>query len=347
MRSFSQLKIDGISDCHCQGIAIDKKREYMYFSFTTSLIKTDLKGNIIGSVKGIVGHLGCIAYNDIDNKIYGSLEYKNDSIGRDIINTLNSDIVFQDRFYIASFDADKITRKDMDAEKDGIMTAAYLSEVIADYSAKGHRYGCSGIDGITLAPKPGSKEGTFIYVAYGIYDDTRRRDNNYQIILSYDYNKIISQFSPLKQDSLHLIGPECYDNKYFVYTGNTDFGIQNLEYDKDNNCLFAAVYKGRKLCFPNYRLFAIDINCPSEYKRLRGLKENGNVLKLKNFGFFKHRGKIYGSNFKFGSEGMISLGDNKFLFVKKFRNETRHGAIVSAFRLHPDLGFIEEEIDLI
>ena len=58
---------------HCQGIAIDKKREFMYFSFTTALIKTDLKGRLIGSVTGLLGHLGCIDFNDEDGRLYGSL----------------------------------------------------------------------------------------------------------------------------------------------------------------------------------------------------------------------------------------------------------------------------------
>ena len=47
---------------HCQGIAVDGKREYIYYSFTTALIKTDLEGNVVGTVTGLLGHLGCIAF---------------------------------------------------------------------------------------------------------------------------------------------------------------------------------------------------------------------------------------------------------------------------------------------
>lgn len=36
-----------------QGIAVDLKNGYMYFSFTTELLKTDLQGKLIGSVKGM------------------------------------------------------------------------------------------------------------------------------------------------------------------------------------------------------------------------------------------------------------------------------------------------------
>ena len=346
MKTFSHLHIKGFSECHVQGIAVDKKREYMYFSFTTSLIKTDLKGNLIGSVNGIVGHLGCIAYNFEDGKIYGSLEYKNDSIGKGILKAENCDITFDDAFYVVCFDADKITRPDMDAEKDGIMTAVWLKDVVDDFSCDGHRYGCSGIDGITFAPKPGEKSGNFLYVAYGIYRDNKRRDNDHQIILCYDTENLMKYSKSLNQYSLHNNGPQKADNRYFVYTGNTSYGIQNLEYDKEHNCLFAAVYKGRKWRFPNYSMYAVDMSEKSEIKKLKGIKETGEWLSLKRLPFFKYKGKISGCNFPYGTTGMISLGDGKFLFSQEFRNEGGHGTDVYSYVLYPDKGFVRSEIHL-
>lgn len=73
---------------HVQGIAIDQKQGYVYYSFTTSLIKTDLQGNLIGTVEGLTGHLGCIDINPENGRVYGSLEYKNDAIGKDIFKRL-------------------------------------------------------------------------------------------------------------------------------------------------------------------------------------------------------------------------------------------------------------------
>ena len=137
---------------HLQGIAIDKAREYMYFSFTTCLIKADLKGNIIGSVTGLVGHLGCIAYNYEDGRVYGSLEFKHDSIGKGIMKHIGYENDVQDGFYMTCFDVEKINRMNMNAETDGVMRAVFLKEVFDDYSAEGHRFGCSGIDGTTFAP---------------------------------------------------------------------------------------------------------------------------------------------------------------------------------------------------
>ena len=58
---------------HIQGIAVDIQKGYIYYSFTTMLIKADLQGNIVGTVKGLLGHLGCIEFNEEDGRIYGSL----------------------------------------------------------------------------------------------------------------------------------------------------------------------------------------------------------------------------------------------------------------------------------
>lgn len=137
----------------------------MYFSFTTCLIKTDLSGNIIGSVNGLIGHMGCIAYNDLDGKVYGSLEFKHDSVGSEILENIGYTETMQDGFYIACFDADKIDRLNIDAEKSGVMQCVFLYEVYNDYSAEGHRLGCSEIDGITLVPAIGEKgDAEYIYV---------------------------------------------------------------------------------------------------------------------------------------------------------------------------------------
>ena len=70
---------------HIQGIAVDTEQKYMYYSYTTMLIKTDMQGNIVGSVTGLLGHLGDLDFNDADGRLYGSLEYKNDAIGKGIL----------------------------------------------------------------------------------------------------------------------------------------------------------------------------------------------------------------------------------------------------------------------
>ena len=84
---------------------------------------------MVGSVKGLAGHLGCIADCREDGRGYGALEYKHDVIGNGILNKLERSIEVRDGFYMAIFDVEKIDRMDMDAERDGIMTAVDLKGV--------------------------------------------------------------------------------------------------------------------------------------------------------------------------------------------------------------------------
>ena len=311
-------------NCHIQGIAVDKKNGYIYYSFTTKLVKATLSGEIIGFVDGLVGHLGCIAFNENDGCVYGSLEFKNDIIGRGILDAIGSDSDFSDAFYIARFDVSKIDRPDMTAENSDIMTALYLREVTDDYNGKGfdkksdvtdHKYGCSGIDGLTFGPLPGKDEndGMYLYVAYGIYGDTERNDNNHQILLCYDVADCCEEFMKLDQGNMHRNGPEVPLKKYFVYTGNTHYGVQNLEYDRYTKSFIMAVYKGHKSEFPNYSLFAVDAQADSENIYSDELNENVEMLSLKKSGLYDEKSGIYGWNFPFGSTGLYSFGDGNWL----------------------------------
>ena len=63
----------GVKDGHVQGIALDRAKGCMYFSFTSSFIKTDLQGNILGTINRIQGHLGAMTLGP-DGRVYASLE---------------------------------------------------------------------------------------------------------------------------------------------------------------------------------------------------------------------------------------------------------------------------------
>ena len=320
------------SGSHLQGIAIDEKREFLYCSFTTCLLKCDLNGNVVGSVKGIVGHLGCIAYNPDDNMVYGSLEYKNDVIGRGIARNIGYTGEIRDGFYAVRFDVDKIDRMDMDAESDGIMEAVFLREVYDDYSAESHRYGCSGIDGITFAPKMGEPDGkSYLYVAYGVYGDTSREDNDHQVILCYDISSWDSYGKALSQTDMHRCGPDQPDAKYFVYTGNTTYGIQNLEYDAHTVTMIAAVYPGKKEAFTNYPMFFIDCLKAPETATLSGIGHEGLTLSVTD-PLRSTKGELCGSSFPLGSTGTISLGGGYYYFAKHFHDDRGHGGVIELYR---------------
>ncbi|WP_300598255.1 hypothetical protein [Niabella sp.] len=311
---------------HVQGVVVDVQRGYAYFSFTTKLVKTNLKGELIGSVDGFIGHLGCLDVNPEDGRIYASLEYKNDNIGKGILKGLGSDTKSQNEessFYIAIFDGEKITRPGMNAEKDDIIHTVYLKEVADDYKAtvmsKGkqvaHRYGCSGIDGIAFGPQFGQKHGkNFLNLAYGVYGDTSRTDNDYQVILQYDAKHLRQYERPLSQNGFNKTGPAKPLNKYFLYTGNTSYGIQNLEYDPHTGYWLAAVYAGKKMQFPNYSLFAID---GARAPALQPLKEfdngeKGNLLQLATAGMYDQKSGVHGWYYPWGSTGMHALGNGYF-----------------------------------
>jgi hypothetical protein len=308
---------------HVQGVVIDQKNGYAYFSFTDKLLKMDLNGNLIGSVTGFVGHLGDLDFTE-DGKIYGSLEYKNDAIGKGIKKELGVNTVNEDGFYIAIFDGARITRPNMHAEKEDLLRTVYIKEAVIDYAAKvkvngqevSHRFACSGIDGVAFAPAIGSSNTTkkYLYVAYGVYGDTTRNDNDHQVILQYDVSDWAKYAQPLSQDKLHHSGPKKPVEKYFVKTGNTRYGIQNLAYDPYSRNLFAAVYKGSKSQFPNYDLFVIDGKQKSGngYAIIDDRQVKVKTLSLLQAGQKDQKSGIRGWFFKWGATGLWSLGDGSF-----------------------------------
>ncbi len=305
---------------HIQGIAIDPAGGAVYWSFTTILLKTDLAGKPLGSVKGIVGHLGCITMDRERRRVYGSLELKHDAIGAGIMTRTGQTIAEEDAFYLVSFDVDRIDRMDMDAEADGVMTAVYLPDVVEDFMATDevscapHRYGCSGIDGTALGPIPGASFDSpkKILIAYGIYSDTAREDNDHQVLVQYDPSVVETVGKPLSQLAPHHAGCRA-EAKYFFYTGNTTYGVQNLEYDPTTSTYMAAVYPGIKPTFENFPFFFTDaLTAPTDAVLHGRGGERGLCLSpatrlhaLSPFG---------GCTFPWGSTGMVALGGGFYVF---------------------------------
>ncbi len=309
---------------HVQGVAVDQVNGFMYVSFTDKLLKMDLAGNLIGSVTGFVGHLGDLEFDAETGKIYGSLEYKNDAIGKGINKTLGVKKHVQNGFYIAIFDGKQITRPNMDAEKEDLLRSIYVKDAVDDYLAKvkigdrevEHRFACSGIDGVALAPSIDNPTNgkKYLYVAYGVYGDTTRNDNDHQVILQYDISDWNKLAKPLLQEKLHESGPKKPTEKYFVKTGNTRYGVQNLAYDAFSGNFYAAVYRGAKSEFPNYDLFVIDGKKKSITAEIISDNQTLKVktLSLLKAGLHDKKSGITGWNFKWGATGISPLGDGYF-----------------------------------
>ncbi|MBM7442760.1 hypothetical protein [Streptomyces sp. HB132] len=311
---------------HLQGVTVDRRRGFVYWSFTQKLVKTDLGGKVVGTVEGLTGHLGDIDVDDRNGRVYGSLEYK-----------------AAESFYIAVFDGREIDRVGMDAERDGVMTAVHLDEVAADFTADmdgdgvfdgdtadtpDHRYGCSGIDGVSFGPGFGRRGGRqTLKVAYGVYSNTGRTDNDHQVILEYDIRSWDRYARPLSQDAPHHSGPEHHDGKFFVHTGNTTYGVQNLQYDPYTRNWIMAVYKGRKEGFPNYSFFTVDGSAPPVRGEIRGqaTPETGRLLTLRDAGLRDDATGIRGWEFH-GSYGFDALGDGRY-YVAEGRAVQKDGVI--------------------
>jgi len=316
---------------HVQGIAVDQARGYVYYSFTNLLVKTDLRGRVIGTIGGFTGHLGDLAFNEDDRRVYGSLEYK-----------------VQKAFYIAVIDVDKIDTAGMQAQKSGIFRAVYLSEVVADYTADrngdgvfdgdtadtpDHRYGCSGIDGVSFGPRFGQTSGKrYLTVAYGIYANLSRSDNDHQVLLQYNASDWVRRYArPLDEAAPHHSGPSKPDGKYFVYTGNTRYGVQNLEYDESGQRWLMGVYPGSKPSFPNYTLFAVEGAAKPVFTELTGTGERGWKLPLADDGLRDAATGVRGW-FRKADVGMVSLRGGLFYLAVNRATGGRQSAELSLYR---------------
>jgi hypothetical protein len=302
---------------HVQGIAVDTQGGFIYYSFTTLLAKYDFNGKLVGTLVGWAGHLGDLDFNPRDGRVYGSLEYKKDKA-----------------FYIAAIDVSRIDRVGIEAQQSDIFRTVYLPEVVKDYSAdldgngvfdgdvantKDHRYGCSGIDGVSFGPEFGRTDGPrFLTVAYGIYSNTTRTDNDHQVLLQYDTSDWARYERPLTEAAPHHSGPDAVHGKYFVRTGNTTYGVQNLAYDEASQRWFMGVYKGTKPSFPNYLMFAVDARTKPAQGELVGVtgangkgNERGLLLTLANDGLKDATTGIRGWNQK-ADVGIQPIGHGLF-----------------------------------
>ena len=237
-------------------------------------MKTDLQGNVLGSVNGLLGHLGCLEFNAEDGRVYGSLEYKND-----------------------------------------------------------------GIDGVSFGPAFGMKDDrNYLTVAYGVYGDTTRTDNDYQVLLQYDIASWHDYERTISQEKMHQEGPAEPDGQYFVFTGNTSYGVQNLEYDPQSGLWLMAVYNGKKSCYPNYSLFAADGSSKPAKQTLKGVPYRAEawVVPLAELGEKDAASGISGWKKAMGSTGLESLGNRHYLVAKSFSTQEGSGAKLRIYRFDPD-----------
>ena len=219
------------------------------------------------------------------------------------------------------------------------MTTVWLREPTEDYLAEWdeggkkmkHRHGCSGIDGITFAPAF-EGEGERLLVAYGIYEELDREDNDYQVLLSYNASELARYEEVLTADNIHTSGPEHAEAQYFVYTGNTAFGVQNMEYDSHTGDIFLSVYRGHKPKFLNYNYFRILGGQTPREEELLGKGMRGKTLALAKTDIYDEKNGDYYHEFKHGSTGLLSLGDGYFYISEPKSEAGLHSSVIRLYR---------------
>ena len=319
---------------HIQGIAVDPVKQYIYYSYTTILVKARLDGTIVGWVGGLLGHLGCIDFNDEDGKVYGSLEYKHDVIGNSIAKQLGVTLAEEDAFYISIFDVDRIDRPEMDAEKDGIMKAVYLPQVVEwyhgkDREGKANPFTVSGIDGLGIGPVFGEKPDSpsRLMLCSGIYNDPSNTEKtDYHAIMQYDWREFEAIAAPLSQLKPHHQGlyAEAF---YFLNVGNTTWGIQNLEYDALDQSWLVCVYKGKAENSPNLPIYVINgAEKPVPRSSPFGIDHPHPVLKKE--GIYHEATDIWGLNFNKGQTGVYAFGNGYYYFSYPFSTEDKKNSSI-------------------
>mgnify|MGYP006874678594 CR=1 FL=1 len=261
------------------------------------------------------------------------------------------------RYWITYTNGYEFAQGNYDFDENGrsVMTALYLPDVVRDYAdtdeATGalHRYGCSGIDGTAYGPVFGQSPDSEkkIMICYGVYSDVNRGDNDHQVILQYDPAMIDAYGKPLTQTAPHHSGCPC-EARYFFYTGNTTYGVQNLEYDPHTRSYLVAVYTGKKESFTNYPLFFIDATKAPRVGELIGRGEERGLLLTA-----AHPAPGVSENggcwFDLGQTGVYAFGDGRYAFSKHLNRTEENGVRTFAsdvvlYRLNPDDDLVFTEI---
>ena len=258
---------------HLQGMTVDDELKYMYLSTGDYIVKLDIStGCVVGSItnfgksagmtESMGAHLGCLDY--YDGWVYCGMIAANPSA----------------KLFVLSVDASKIDRIGIDAMEltEGV-NAILLKDHIDDYRAQvtdkftnwsgighftmteeeGHRFGCGGVDAITFGTYPGDESGKmYIIAGYSTFKSVNnlRQDNTYTVLRFYPLDEVWDSDShqPKGEQNIRYTQDRIKSAEYgenealaaektlFLYTGNIDWGSQNLEFEEDSKDIVAYCY---------------------------------------------------------------------------------------------------------
>ena len=137
---------------------------------------------------------------------------------------------------------------------------------------------------------------------------------------------------------MHKNSPGAPESKYFVYTGNTSYGVQNMEYDAASGALLLFVYCGEKPAFPNYDVYAVDLSRPAQTAALTGLNETGDALTLRGAPGPEST-DITGWHFPHGQYGVHAKKDGGFYIAEPVVQDGEQTAEIFSYAFDPAQGF--------
>ncbi len=302
---------------HVQGMSVDVKGGYTYYTFTSTLVKLDMDGNLVGTMTGFPGHMGDCSYNEEDGKLYATLHLEGDG---------SYDWSKEMLYYVAIIDVSKITSVGMSYKTNDLMKVVHLkniqdyAEATLDGGLTG-KFGVNGLDGCELGPKFGSSTGkTYLTVSAGAPNTcvdgvNTRDDNDYQVIWQYD---ISNWWTTLAQpfDETNPPKPEATaDGEYFLLTGNGNFGIQDICYDAYTKQWFFITYGIQDKEYQHWGYcFVVSANSQPKTEVLKGqpTTTEGKVLQFVPKGDYHAASGIYSFGFYEASSGITSIGNGYF-----------------------------------
>lgn len=265
---------------HVQGIAIDRENGFIYASISNALVKSDMNGKVVGSIYNLPGHIGDIAFNPDDGRVYAA-QY-----------------VYNGNGYISMIDGDDITEVGMEySEHKGILKSVYA--LSADGTAIGPNFGETNSD----------KKYLYITKKKGVYRQ----------FLQYDIDEL-KEYETV-WDGKHTNGPEGPKQRYYVYMGTADYGIQNLEYDPYTETMICCTYGVSGDIYPKYCTYAVDMTALPEKGEINDIGSVGAITKFAPYGTYHEATGIWGSKFNKGSHGFASLGNGYYYIIESEINE--------------------------